>query len=241
MPAWYLLVGALTVFAVLGVLWPRLLYSLPLLAIVLGVPLGQAALRANAAVFSSEPLSRITRLKCQFTTALLHLLQPIARLYGRFSHGLTRWRGHPQLGLLWPRTISLWHETWRGHIDHLSLLETALCDAALFVKPGSTRERWDLEVRGGLFGKVRTRMTVVDPESDKPMIRFRAWPMGSSYSLALSLLFALLGVGAILDQAYVPAVVLGGVALTITYRMLQESTWAMSGLLEGLKRLGARD
>ena len=39
----------------------------------------------------------------------------------------------------------------------------------------------------------------------------------------------------------VPAVILGGVVLVIIYRLLQESAWAMSSLLEALKRLGARD
>lgn len=65
--------------------------------------------------------------------------------------------------------------------------------------------------------------------------------MGSAYSLGYSLLFALLCVGAILDHAYVSAVILGGVVLVIVYRLLQESAWAMSSLLEALKRLGARD
>jgi GT2 family glycosyltransferase len=240
MPAWYLLVGALAVLAVLSVLWPPLLYSLPLLLMAVGAPLGQAVVSAYAAVFTTAPLSRLMRLKCRFTTAFLYLIQPIARLYGRLSHSFTRWRGHPRLDLLWPRTLSLWHETWRDHTDHLQFLETVLGDAAFFVQPGSTRDRWELEVRGGLFGKVRTRLTIAAPEADQPLIRVRAWPMGSSYSLALCLLFALLCVGAILDQAYVPAVILGGVALTITYRRLQESAWAMSSLLEGFKRLGRK-
>ncbi len=121
MPAWYLLVGALTVLAVLSGLWPRLLYSLPLLALVVSAPLGQAVLSANAAVFTPTPLSRVTRLKCRLLTAYLHLLQPIARLYGRLSHNLSRWRGHPRLALLWPRTISLWRETRRDHIGPLEL------------------------------------------------------------------------------------------------------------------------
>ncbi len=232
-------VGALTVLTVLSLLWPRLIYSLPLLALALGAPLSQAALSAHAAVFTSVPISRLMRLKCRLTTAFLHLLQPIARLYGRLSHSLTRWRGRPQLRLLRPHTTSLWGETWRAHLDPLQYLETVLCEAALFVQPGSPSDLWDLEVRGGLFGKVRTRITVATPEAGKPFIRFRAWPMGSTYGLSLGLLFTLLCAGAIVDHAYVSAILLGGVGMAVVYRILQESTWAMSGLLEGLKRLGA--
>ncbi len=155
------------------------------------------------------------------------------------SHSLTRWRGLPQLRLLRPHTTSLWGETWRAHLDPLQYLETVLCEAALFVQPGSPSDLWDLEVRGGLFGKVRTRITVATPEAGKPFIRFRAWPMGSTYGLSLGLLFTLLCAGAIVGHAYVSAILLGGVGMAVVYRILQESTWAMSGLLEGLKRLGA--
>ena len=241
LPAWYLLVGALTVLAALSLLWTRLLYSLPLLAMAIGVPLGQAALRAHAAVFTSAPLSRVMRLQCRFLIAFLHVLQPIARLYGRLSHRFTHWRVTRPMGLPWPRMVSLRREMRQDHIDDLPFLKTVLCDASLFVQPGGDRARWDLEVRGGLFGKARTRMTVTAHGSDRPRIHFRVWPMGSAYSLGYSLLFALLCVGAILDHAYVPAVILGGVVLVIIYRLLQESAWAMSSLLEALKRLGARD
>ena len=123
-------------------------------------------------------------------------------------------------------------------MEYRQALETVLRDAALFVKPGSNHRRWDLEVRGGLFGKVRTQMTLTEPEAGKSTARFRAWPMGSAYSLFFSLLFALLSLGAIFDQAYASAVILGVVAIGITYRTVQESAWAMSGLLESLKRLG---
>ncbi len=117
MPAWYLLAGALAVLAALSLLWSPLLYSLPLLALAIGIPLGQAALSANAAVFTSAPLSRMARLKCRLLTACLHVLQPIARSYGRLIPRSTRWRGYQQLGLLRPRTISLWREAWQDHLQ----------------------------------------------------------------------------------------------------------------------------
>lgn len=241
MPEWYLLVGALTVLAVLSLLWAPLLYSLPLLALAIGAPIGQAVLSANAAVFTSRPSSPTMRLKLRLLTAVLHLVQPIARLYGRLTHGLTPWRrrGRQHLVLPWPRTISLWSETWQSNVDRLQCLETLLCDETLFVQRGGTYDRWDLEVRGGLFGKVRTLMTVEDHGAGKQMIRFRVWPMWSTHSIALNILFALLCLGATFDQAYASAVILGCVAIAIAGRMFQECAWAMSGFMVGLKRLGA--
>lgn len=238
MPAWYLLVSALAVLAVLGFMWPLLRYSLPLLALMLAVPLGQAALSAKAAVFTCMPSSRLIRLKCRLTTAFLHVLQPMARLYGRLNQRLTRWRGHQRLALVWPRTVTLGREVW-PHDGHLPALETALRDATLSVQPSREGDGWDLEVRGGLFGKVRTRTSLANAESDKPMIQFRSWPVGSAYGVALGIAFTLLAVGAVIDQAYVTAAVLGGVSIFIAYRVWQECAWAMSGLLDGLKRLGA--
>jgi GT2 family glycosyltransferase len=241
MPAWYLLAGALTVLALLSLLWSPLRYSLPCLMIAIAAPLVQAVLRGTAAIFTSGLPSPTRRLKYGLLTVYLHLLQPIARLHGRLNKRLTRRRGHQRLRPLWPRTITIWRERHRASIDPLQFLETTLCDDAIFVQQGSIRDRWDLEVRGGLFGKVQTRMIVTAQETNQPSIRFRAWPMGSIYSVALSLLFALLCMGAILDHAYASATILGCVVITVIYRMLQESAWAMSNLLEGFKRLGARE
>ena len=119
MPVWYLLVGTLAVLAVLGLLWSPLLYSIPLLLLAIGLPLGQAAWRSSAAVIASASSSWCTRIKCQLLTTSLYLLQPIARWAGRLSHRFLQWRGHQQLSLLRPRTISLWRDRWQDETEIL--------------------------------------------------------------------------------------------------------------------------
>ena len=52
----------------------------------------QAILSAADAVFSGTNRPRLSRLKLRVLTALLHLLQPLARLSGRVRHGLTAFR-----------------------------------------------------------------------------------------------------------------------------------------------------
>ncbi len=243
MPEWYLLIGALMILAVLSGLWPPLRYSLPLLAMAVGAPLVQAVWRTNAAVLATQTTSRTMRLKHWLCTAFLHWMQPIARLYGRLTYGFTRWRrrGHRDSVLPWPRTMSIWSETWQNNANHLQSLETALCDEALLVKRGRVDDRWDLEVGGGLFGNARALMAVEKYSAGKQKIQFRIWSMWPAKSMVLSMLFALLSVGATLDRAYVPALILAGVALLAACRMVQECAWAMSGVIQGITQLRAPD
>src|SRR5436309_7523032 len=86
MPEWYLVSVALAALSVLSILWKPLLLFLPMLNLTVGASLVQASLGAAQASFTNAPRLRITRLKLRALTAFLHLLQPLARLWGR--HGL---------------------------------------------------------------------------------------------------------------------------------------------------------
>ncbi len=240
MPEWYLLIGALTILAVLSVLWAPLLYSLPLLVLAIGAPIVQAAWRTHTAVPAIQTMPRVMRLKHRFYTAFLHWIQPIARFQGRLAHTFTHWRQRKRQHwvLPWPRTISRSNQKWQENANRLQSLEAALYDASLRVQRGDVRSRWDLEVGGGLFGKVRTLMTVTDHDADGQNVRVCVWPVWPLQSMALSLLFMLLSIGAIWDQAYVSATILACVPILAACRMVQECTWAMSGVIQGLTQLG---
>src|SRR5205085_10029400 len=111
MPEWYVVIAALAGLAVLGTLWAPLLLSVPLLALAVGAPLAQAGLGAAHATFppplggDRTPRSRVAHARLRALTALLHLLQPLARLRGRQQHGLTPWRRVAGgFALPWPRS-----------------------------------------------------------------------------------------------------------------------------------------
>ena len=81
MPEWYLLVVALGGLALLGMLWHPLFIAAPLCALTAGASVAQAVISGARASFT-EPRSRLQTLGLHALTALLHLLQPLARLRG---------------------------------------------------------------------------------------------------------------------------------------------------------------
>jgi hypothetical protein len=176
MPEWYLLIAALLIASVVGVVWHPLLLALPLLGVAVCVSVAQAAVAAGRATFAE---SRARIIRARLLTTYLHLMQPLARLVGRSTRGMTPWprRGarHP---FAWPvpRTLSVWHETWQSGEQRLETLERALRERSIPVRRGGDYDRWDLELRGGLFGAARLRMTIEEHGSGKQMARFRVWP-----------------------------------------------------------------
>ena len=129
MPEWYLAILLLALLSALGVAWPPLLVALPLL----GARGGRARRpgrreRGARALHGRAGRTRSTTLKLYGLTALLYLLQPMARLRGRLAHGLTPWRRRGTLApaCRWRRTCALWRERGRTAAEHLADISEAL-------------------------------------------------------------------------------------------------------------------
>lgn len=241
MPEWYLVIASLFVISALAIFWAPLLLALPVLAIAMVVPILQAVHSARQASFTTSPRTATARLKRYALTALLHLIQPVARLYGRLSHGLTPWRWRGTQKLVWPKAycLSSWSEQWQDTIKRLEALEAKLRVDGTPVYHGGDFNRWDLEVRGGLMGSARTLMTIEEHGAGKQMVRVRIWPIVSVPGLGCTLLFAILAGLASLDHAWVSAMTLGAIALTLIARLSLECSRAISSLLQSIKQLGA--
>ena len=82
------------------------LLAAPLCALTAGASVAQAVISGARASFT-EPRSRMQTLGLHGLTALLHLLQPLARLRGRLRSALTPWRRHGPGGFAWPRSRHL--------------------------------------------------------------------------------------------------------------------------------------
>src|SRR5437867_238724 len=91
--------------------------------------------------------------------------------------GLTpwRWRAPRGLALPLPRTCTIWSERWQGPEERLQAIEVALQARGARVLRGGDYDRWELEVRGGLFGAARTRMAIEEHGAGKQLVRFRSW------------------------------------------------------------------
>ncbi|PYS55012.1 MAG: glycosyl transferase, partial [Acidobacteria bacterium] len=235
-PEWYLVNAAFAVLTAMGFVWAPLLWALPLLCLSAGMPLIQALLYARLARFPGAQ-SGTARLKFQVLTALLHLLQPMARLKGRLSFGVTpsrRWC-LDDLSLPRARTITIWNDRWQPAEKRLQTLEQALRARRAVLSRNGGFDRWDLEVDGGILGAVRTLMAIEEHGGGRQLVRFRTWPSFSMPGIVLILLFALLSMAAALDQLSAVSLILGLGAALLGLFALWDSAVATKLLLSAIE------
>jgi glycosyltransferase involved in cell wall biosynthesis len=229
MPEWYLLIAILTCLSILGTVWRPMIFVLPLLGFAIGASLTQAVLRARHATFPNASRSRLKRLGMHGLTALLHLVQPFARLWGRLSYGLTPWRRNGAVSLLrvWPRTTKIWSEKWQSTEERLrSLIATLRADRGI-IRLGGDYDRWDLEVGNRLFGTVRIRMVIEEHGAGKQLLRFRTCPKCSWIGIILTIILSSLSMWAAYDQAWPACFILGAATGLLVLWILKESANAM--------------
>lgn len=204
MPEWYLIIGTLIVLSAFSLIWSPLWVVLPFLAAAVGAVVVQAFGSASHASFPSEPRTFAEKNAKYLLTAGLYMLQPMARLLGRLRLGLTPWhhRGRPGFRFPKPQTQSIWSEEWHSQESRLEMIESALYEHGAVVRRGGEFDRWDMEVEGGLFGKMRTCMTVEEHGAGKQLIRVRSWPRVRRAPLVLTMFFAILEIMAVVNNAW---------------------------------------
>ena len=144
-------------------------------------------------------------------TALLHVLQPAARLHGRLAHGLRPWRGrvHAPLGLPARRTWAFWSTQWIDPHERLRAIEQRVAATGARIQPGGDYDRWDTQVELGILVRERLLMSVEEHAGGAQLIRVRAM-LRCRASLAVAAITGLLAVTAALDHAYLATALLGG-------------------------------
>jgi len=239
MPEWYLVAAALALFSALGLLWKPLFVALPLLAIAVAMPLVQAGIgAARACLPTTIGRSRFKCLGLRGLIGVLHLLQPLARLRGRLDYGLTPWRRRGSIPWVFPvpRRLSAWSEHWHPAEARLRVMEETLRKSAVSVLRGGDFDRWDLEARGGVFGRARGLLATEEHGASRQLVRFRCWPKCSSLALAPALLTFGLAIGAALSRDWPACAVLGLVCLLLLWGLLTECATATGALFEAFKR-----
>lgn len=238
MPEWYLVILAFGGLSALAFLWPKLIFVLPLFGLAGGVTIWQAVLSAAQASFSNGKYSRLQRFQLHTLTALLHLMQPLARLWGRIRHGLTAFRRRDPRVFTLPilKQSTVWSETWRSPGDVLGLVVSSLqLDHAILVF-GGEYDLWDVEIRGGLLGAARMFVIVEEHGAGKQFYRFRRRPHFKMEAVVPFFVFAALSAGAAFDQSWTVCGVLAGIALLLLMRTLFEAGFAMGLVERALKR-----
>jgi GT2 family glycosyltransferase len=225
MPEWLF---GLAFLSALGLLWRPLLLALPLLVLALAFSLVHAY---RSTELRGSPRARLVAM-------LLTLGQPLVRYWGRADHGLTPWRrrGHTGLALPWPRTLSVWSETWLAPADRLSILELGGRANGAALDAGGDYDRWDMQARGGIFGSARLRMAAEEHGGGRQFVRFRVWPRASRAALWLAAILAALAAGAVVWDDALPAAMLGSLAALVVVRTAFEGAAASAVLVHGVRR-----
>jgi len=239
MPEWHLMTASLAGIAALSVAWRPFKLALPLLVAAMVLPVAQAWLSAVRARFPDQPAPWSARVRRRLLTAALHLIQPLARLRGRLTEGLTPWRrrGTPRPAPLWPVTGAVWSERWQEQDQRLHAMEEGLRADGACVLRGGRHARWDLEVRSGFFGAARLLMGVEQHAGGKQLIRLRWWPTVPPRGPLLTLCFTALTAGAARDHAWGAALLMGLGALVLAGRTLEQCTAAMATTRDAVARL----
>lgn len=240
MPEWYLVVSILAGLTALGAIWRPLQFLLPLLVLAVSAPILQALLSASRASFTSPPASRRADLKLRSLTAVLHLLQPLARLWGRLRSGLTPWRhrGHTAHVVPVPKNPAVWSEVWQPPDEWLSSVEQMLRAESAIVDRGGNYDPWELQIRGGLFGSSRIRMAIEEHGGGKQLIRFRVWPHLSRAGFAAGALLAALSIRASVEDAWPAAALLCIGALIVCFKAVRECGSAMYSMMRAVETIG---
>jgi O-antigen biosynthesis protein len=229
MPEWYLLLSIGAVSAMLGLLWSPLLLAAPLAVLGLVVSIADAVMGARDAWFSAAPRPSPRRAWRQCITALLHLIQPLARLSGRVQYGLTAWRcrGRSEFVIPRPYQSAVWDEDWKLPEERFSEIHRRLSHEGVVVRLGREYDRWDLEVVGGMFGSARMLMAIEDHGAGNQLVRTRIWPQCRRAAGVLMTIFVLLTLSALISDAWVVSVLLGtafGWLLWTAFRQAGQST-----------------
>jgi len=238
MPEWHLMTTALAGMAALSVVYEPLRLAVPLLVAALVLPLAQACVSAARASFP-EARNAGARLARRLLTAVLHVVQPLARLHGRVKEGLTPWRRRATLGAapLWPVTASVWSERWEPLEQRLRTLEGRLRAERACVLRGEELDRWDLEVRGGILGVARVLVGVEDHAGGKQLLRLRWWPKIPRRGPLFALGFAALTAAAAQGHLWGAAVFLGIGAVLPALHMVEQSMAAMATIRHAVQQL----
>jgi O-antigen biosynthesis protein len=176
-PDWYLALATLTGASLLTPLLPALVWLGRITAIAAAATVIHAV---GAALHQDLPhvRGRGRRLWAVGLTALLHLIQPAARLTGRLANGLAPWRRNRGVAVALPvrRLRSRWHEAWLHPQERVRWIEDGIKRAGGRVVRGGPYDRWDLEVLAGIAGTARMLIVVEEHGRGRQLVRCRVWP-----------------------------------------------------------------
>jgi GT2 family glycosyltransferase len=223
-PEGLLLLAGLGIVAALGLAWRPLLVAAPVFLATWAWILAAATLSGWRAHSAAPGRSRRQTRRRRALTAVLFLLQPVARLAGRLRNGLSPWRrrARSRPSLPRPRAAAIWSEQWVAPQVWVERLQESLAAHGGLVRSGGPFDRWDLDLRAGALGGVKIRTVVEEHGHGRQLLRVKVWPRASAIGRSAVAALAVLAMLA----AYQGRV---GVALAICLLILVAVALAIEG------------
>lgn len=234
LPEWYLLLLLLMVLGGVGLLWPPLLWFAAAFASGLALTLLQALENGFETAGTS--------LRQKLLIALLHVIQPLARLTGRVKYGIVPWRvaEGATFKVPVPRQTKIWFEQWSAPEQRLEFIESELRRSGVVVERAGPFDRWDLHIMSGMAGGVRLSMTVEEHGAGRQLLRFRTRPrVGRAFALMTAGFAAFALAAASTGAPLVAVLILGGITAAFAIRLWLECGWSSSAAERALEYLGA--
>ncbi|WP_299289573.1 glycosyltransferase [uncultured Mucilaginibacter sp.] len=234
MPEWYLFSALLAFFASLGFLWAPLLWIWPIFVLSIIIVFVQAIISASENV--SDQLAQSRNYKHTALITLLHLLQPMARLYGRLKHGLRPWREINIVSnmkfafILNPQILTLWSEEWIAAEVWLERIEKELINLKTRVQRGNNFDRWDLQARNSMFSTSRGLLVIEEHGAGKQLLRFKIWPSIPKIVIVAVVTLTIIAVFAAINHAVTVSVILSIIVLLIAAEYFKDSASTMYDL-----------
>jgi GT2 family glycosyltransferase len=235
-PEWLLATVAFAVLGALGASWPPLLVFAPVAALGAGASVARAVRDALAAPRARrEPLWQRRALRLA-VTALLHAIQPLARMRGRLGSGLTPWRRRRNGALRWPRVreFAFWTEHWRASDARVSDLESRLRDGIAAVRHGDAFARYDLEIKVAALGAARLSLVSEEHGQGQQLVRMRVSPHFATSAVFLVATLGLLAAAAASSGGMLAAGILGLAGVALATRSLAASSAACAAVDAGI-------
>lgn len=239
MPEWYLLVVGLGMVSLLGLVWEHLKLAWPVLVLGLCLSLLQAV-RCSMEIANASGYGWRNALWRRFgLTVFLHLTQPVARLIGRLRYGLTLWRRRPLPRICCPRpwTADVWCRSSTPGEARLRFIEAHQRLQGTVPLRGGQFDRWDLEVRGGIFGSARLALGAESHGSGRQLLRIRCWPRCSWIGGVLTAVLAALILQTASDGAWIECGALSVALVALASRIIYECAFSTGAFLSAVKEI----
>lgn len=238
MPEWYLFIFLLGLISLLGFEWKPMLWAFPAFMASALILLFQAGNSARNAYYSANTPVAGGKLKFWILTTSLHIVQPYARLVGRITNGLTLWKhkldyiSNVKVLFTYRRIRQHWSVNWKPTEEWLGIIRKELILKNNKVIQGGEYDRWDYRNMVGLFGSIRSLLTIEEHGMGKQMLKLRMWMEVPKTGLSLLLAFSALSAIAFINEAYVSFGFFCMLSLIILLKILSDQAGSLISLIE---------